>query len=166
VCFVARRRENSSVLRATSVQCVSCYWRSTLARTAPPAAISAAAKSTAAAAPFASAFSRRSAHAVVRVKGLRLDDTVSASLRKRLSSGDGASLACTVLQQSRVTSRELCRAGAASNASTSAAWQAGDAMSWMEPSNRRAPRLLQHGSAGSNAALSRALAAGIRNWTL
>ena len=31
---------------------------------------------------------------------------------------------------------------------------------------RHAPRLLQHGSAGSNAALSRALAAGIRNWTL
>ena len=45
-------------------------------------------------------------------------------------------------------------------------WQAGDTVVLYRLGARRAPRLLQQGSAGSNAALSRALAAKLRNGTL
>ena len=57
---------------------------------AAPAAISAAAEAATPAASFASAFSRRSAHAVVRVKGLRLDDIGERVISCCSLCGDGA----------------------------------------------------------------------------
>ena len=65
--------------------------------------------------------------------------------------------------------RRLVSSAAAQRTTASAVRQrfaAGERLLVAKPRARHAPRLLQHGSAGSNAALSRALAAGIRNWTL
>ena len=131
----------------------------TSAAAAAAASISAAAEAAAAAASFASSFSGRSAHVVVRRPA---DETGE----RELPCGDGASLVCRRLQEPRVACRKPCRAGAAADgvlSSPAACWRASRNM---QLGARHAPRLLQHASAGSNAALSRALAAAIPNWTL
>ena len=166
MCFVARRRENSSVLRETSVQCVSCYWRSTLARTAPPAAISASSEAATPAAPFASAFSGRSAHAVVRVKGLRLRRFGERVISYCSLCGDGAlsRADCAAAVAGGVPHALPGRSSGGGRLERRGA--AGDTVGDCSLELAGAPRLLQHGPAGSNATLSRALAAGIRSWTL
>ena len=57
---------------------------------APASAISTPSEAATPAASFASAFSRRSAHAVVRVKGLRLDDIGERVISYCSLCGDGA----------------------------------------------------------------------------
>ena len=73
------------------------------------------------------------------ISGLRGRSVSAASSRIALFAATALSRVQTVLQQSRVTSRKLCRAGAASTASTSAAWQVGDrnAMHRLELATRR-----------------------------